>query len=171
MDCLDRTNVVQSVLSRNILHQQLIAAGIEKAGQSPAQDPFAKFSTDLENCFRHMWSDNADVMSYLYTGTPALKTDFTRTGRRTYRGAMDDGINAVTRYYINNFTDGYFVDCLDFLTQRLTVDSEIKKRRAFFTPMKVQLMIVFISFFAVRYGLNNYWMQVATTNNAARDSW
>ena len=171
MDCLDRTNVVQSVLSRNILHQQLIAAGIERVGQTPASDPFAKFGTELETAFRNTWSDNADVMSYLYTGTPALKTDFTRTGRRTYRGAIDDGINSVTRYYINNFTDGYFVDCLDFLTQRLTVDNELKKRNKFFTPMKVQIMIVFISFFAVRYGLNNYWMPVASTNDASMESW
>lgn len=114
-----------------------------------------------------MWSDNADVMSYLYTGTPALKTDFTRTGRRTYRGAMDDGINSVTRYYINNFTDGYFVDCLDFLTQRLTVDHELKKRRSLFTPIKVQLVIVFMCVLAVRYVLNNYYMPTMLEKDAA----
>jgi len=45
-------------------------------------------------------------MSVLYSGTPALKTDFTRTGKRTMRGAIDDGINSLTRYVLNNFMDG-----------------------------------------------------------------
>jgi phosphatidylinositol 4-phosphatase len=39
MDCLDRTNVVQSVLSRNIAHKQLWKMGI--AGE-PKGDPFEK---------------------------------------------------------------------------------------------------------------------------------
>ena len=46
--------------------------------------PFEKFPEPLEEVFREGWTNNADIMSYLYTGTPALKTDFTRTGKRTY---------------------------------------------------------------------------------------
>jgi phosphatidylinositol 4-phosphatase len=92
MDCLDRTNVVQSVLSRNIAHKQLWK--MEIAGK-PKGDPFEKFMTPLENAFREAWTDNADVISILYTGTPALKTDFTRTGKRTWKGAVQDGKNAI----------------------------------------------------------------------------
>lgn len=62
-------------------------------------------------------------MSYLYTGTPALKTDFTRTGKRTHKGAMNDGINAVTRYYINNFTDQHYIDCLNMATLKINAKS------------------------------------------------
>lgn len=36
-----------------------------------------------------------------------MKTDFTRTGKRTKLGAIKDGINSMTRYYKNNFADGY----------------------------------------------------------------
>lgn len=46
-------------------------------------------------------------MSIQYTGTPALKTDFTRTGKRTKAGAINDGINSVKRYFLNNFYDGH----------------------------------------------------------------
>jgi hypothetical protein len=74
-------------------------------------------------------------MSYTYTGTPALKTDFTRTGKRTYMGAVNDGINSVTRYYINNFTDGYYCDCYDLVTQRITSDFKIKQRGVL-TPIR-----------------------------------
>lgn len=54
-----------------------------------------------------MWADNADLVSIQYSGTGALKTDFTRTGKRTRVGLMKDGINSLTRYYMNNFSDGY----------------------------------------------------------------
>jgi len=43
---------------------------------------------DLEKVFRDLWTKNADVMSFLYTGTGALKTDFTKTGKRTIKGAL-----------------------------------------------------------------------------------
>jgi hypothetical protein len=89
-------------------------------------------------------------MSYLYTGTPALKTDFTRTGKRTHQGAINDGINSVTRYYINNFTDGYYHDCLDFCTLRLSPSSKMKKRSAF-SPIKVSLIMVFVLTVCAKY--------------------
>ena len=44
-----------------------------------------------------------DAISRLYAGTPALKRDFTRTGKRTKLGALDDGMNSLQRYYLNNF--------------------------------------------------------------------
>lgn len=47
------------------------------------------------------------MISIQYSGTGALKTDFTRTGKRTKLGAMKDGLNSLTRYYKNNFADGY----------------------------------------------------------------
>ncbi len=64
------------------------------AGQ-PLGEPFEKFNELLEEAFRESWTNNADRISILYTGTPALKTDFTRTGKRTFKGAINDGINAV----------------------------------------------------------------------------
>lgn len=61
----------------------------------PKGDPFEKFEPVLEDAFREAWTDNANRCSLLYAGTNALKTDFTRTGKRTMAGAIDDGINAV----------------------------------------------------------------------------
>ena len=54
------------------------------SGKPKEGSPFEKFSTnEMETAFRNAWTDNADALSILYTGTPALKTDFTRTGKRT----------------------------------------------------------------------------------------
>ncbi len=141
MDCLDRTNVVQSVLSRNIAHKQLWKMNI--AGE-PKGDPFEKFYAPLEEAFREAWTDNADRISILYTGTPALKTDFTRTGKRTWKGAVNDGKNAIQRYYINNFCDGYNHDCLDIALGKLTPTPKIQKK-GFITPLKITFITVTFS--------------------------
>jgi hypothetical protein len=57
----------------------------------------------LAKQFRDVWGNNADEVAVLYAGTPALKGDFTRTGRRTKLGAAKDGVNSAQRYVINNF--------------------------------------------------------------------
>lgn len=55
----------------------------EKVLTQPNGSPFEKFPSKLEDVFRNIWTKNADMMSILYTGTGALKTDFTKTGKRT----------------------------------------------------------------------------------------
>lgn len=95
-------------------------------------------------------------MSYLYTGTPALKTDFTRTGKRTYVGALNDGINSVTRYYINNFTDGYYHDCLDIATMKLSAQNSKLKTRRFLTPIKVSLITLFLMTLFAKFVVENF---------------
>lgn len=65
-----------------------------------------------------VWADNADGVSCVYSGTGALKTDFTRTGQRTMAGALQDLQNSITRYVKNNFLDGNRQDSFDlFLGQ------------------------------------------------------
>ena len=73
-----------------------------------------------------MWADNADVVSKSYSGTGALKTDFTRLGIRTKQGALQDLNNSITRYRLNNFHDGPRQDAFDlFLGTYLPSDSTI----------------------------------------------
>lgn len=55
----------------------------------------------------------------LYSGTGALKVDFTRTGTRTQKGALEDGQKAVTRYFINNFYDTYNQNSLDLILGKI----------------------------------------------------
>jgi len=74
MDCLDRTNVVQSVISRLIAHRQLWKMNIL---EKPKGDPFESFPMKFETIFRQGWTNNANVCSILYSGTPALKTTTT----------------------------------------------------------------------------------------------
>lgn len=51
------------------------------------------------------WADNADVISEQYTGTGALKNDFTRTGKRSVKGIATDGLNSMRRFGILIFNE------------------------------------------------------------------
>jgi hypothetical protein len=89
-DCLDRTNLVQGLIGKLSLLQQL------KDLQFISEDETLE---DKENqpflrVVRETWSDNGDAISIQYAGTPALKRDVTRLGKRTLRGMLDDGISS-----------------------------------------------------------------------------
>jgi len=118
MDCLDRTNVVQSVLARRTLNLQLREAGV-LGPQQKVED-----AQEFINMFNNVWADNANAMSIQYSGTNALKTDFTRTGKRTKMGAMNDLQNSIVRYVKNNFKDGARQDGFDFFLGNYVVDRD-----------------------------------------------
>ncbi|KAJ3431275.1 phosphatidylinositide phosphatase sac1 [Anaeramoeba flamelloides] len=109
LDCLDRTNVVQSLIATESLNKQLVYLGVLEVGE-----PFYIFE-GFNRQFKNIWADNADIISKQYSGTPALKTDFTRTGERTVKGMLKDAKNSLNRYYINNFRDGDNQDNIDLL--------------------------------------------------------
>ncbi|CCF58173.1 hypothetical protein KAFR_0E00190 [Kazachstania africana CBS 2517] len=107
MDCLDRTNVVQSVLAHWVLQKMFETSHVAIENQPWELD------SNLLTIFQNLWADNADAVSISYSGTGALKTDFTRTGKRTYMGAFNDLVNSISRYYQNNLTDGPRQDSYD----------------------------------------------------------
>jgi phosphatidylinositol 4-phosphatase len=125
MDCLDRTNVVQSMLGRFILTRMLVDLGLLREGEPIEQDQ------SFEHLFRNTWADNADVVSNAYSGSGALKTDFTRTGERTKKGALADLNSAITRYIKNNFLDGPKQDGYDIFLGTYLPASQLGKGSIF----------------------------------------
>lgn len=108
MDCLDRTNVVQSAGGRVVLEQQLSEQGITLDFQ---KDPGTAW-------FNTLWADNGDAISRQYAGTAALKGDFTRTRQRKISGALNDFRLTLSRYY-NNIVNDYFTQAvIDFVLGR-----------------------------------------------------
>jgi hypothetical protein len=118
MDNLDRTNVVQSLFARRSLLLQLNQ--VDALRGNVLHSPFQQF----ENVFKRIWGNNADAISLFYAGTGALKTDFTRTGKRTKKGVLMDGYNSCVRYIKNNFMDGHRQDVLDLLLGRYQVSRQ-----------------------------------------------
>nr|XP_006811772.1 PREDICTED: phosphatidylinositide phosphatase SAC1-like [Saccoglossus kowalevskii] len=116
IDCLDRTNVVQSLLARRSLQHQLEKFGVLNPGQNVHDQ------VHFEYIFKNTWADNADYLAVHYSGTGALKTDFTRTGKRTKWGLLKDGYNSSIRYYKNNFSDGFRQDAIDLFLGNYIVE-------------------------------------------------
>ncbi|XP_069573326.1 phosphatidylinositol-3-phosphatase SAC1-B [Brachyistius frenatus] len=116
MDCLDRTNVIQSLLARRSLQSQMQRMGVLHVDQQVEEQ------ADFEKMYKNAWADNADACAKQYAGTGALKTDFTRTGKRTQWGLVMDGWNSMIRYYKNNFSDGFRQDSIDLFLGNYGVD-------------------------------------------------
>ncbi|KAK2462025.1 hypothetical protein APHAL10511_006488 [Amanita phalloides] len=110
MDNLDRTNVVQAALAKWTVNKMLRDLGIIPEGAGV--DDYEAFSKDL----REQWADEGDAIARAYGGSDALKSDFTRTNKRSRRGALEDGYKSVTRYIKNNYFDGARQDAFDLMT-------------------------------------------------------
>lgn len=48
----------------------------------------------------------------------------TRFGKGTYRGLLNDGLNSLTRYYLNNFQDGNKQNAMTLVSQKVTLSPE-----------------------------------------------
>ncbi|XP_039445307.1 phosphatidylinositide phosphatase SAC2 isoform X1 [Culex pipiens pallens] len=112
MDCLDRTNVVQTAIGKAVLESQLV-----KLGLAP---PYSQLPEQLKVPFMIVWANNGDVISRQYAGTNALKGDYTRTGERKISGIMKDGMNSANRYFIQHFADSFRQSCIDLMLGNLS---------------------------------------------------
>jgi len=113
IDCLDRTNVVQSALARHVMNLQLGAVGLlnhTEMGRS-----------QVDMVFNDVWANNGDAISREYAGTSALKGDFTRTGKRDLSGLLNDGVNALARMYSATFSDWFSQTVIDFMLGYRTI--------------------------------------------------
>ncbi|XP_050554096.1 phosphatidylinositide phosphatase SAC2 isoform X1 [Spodoptera frugiperda] len=108
IDCLDRTNVVQTAIAKYVLELQLCRLGLGTPG--------CGLPPSLRQAFLTMWADNGDVISRQYAGTKALKGDYTRTGERKFTGLMKDGVASANRYYLSTFKDALRQVAIDVMT-------------------------------------------------------
>ncbi|KAJ5085615.1 hypothetical protein N7532_010386 [Penicillium argentinense] len=106
LDCLDRTNLVQTIISAMALESFLSQQG-------------GRLSSELQMRHSTIWADNGDALSKIYAGTGALKSSFTRHGKMSLAGALADARKSATRLYVNNFTDKARQKTIDLLLGRL----------------------------------------------------
>ncbi|KAF9141456.1 inositol polyphosphate 5-phosphatase [Linnemannia schmuckeri] len=114
LDCLDRTNVIQSSLSREateyLIHNLF------------PQD--SRFSS-LMAIHSQLWADNGDMLSKIYTGTGALKSDVTRSGKMSFASMLGDATKSINRFYINNFQDKDRQEVIDILLGKMSHQSPV----------------------------------------------
>lgn len=96
MDCLDRTNYVEDVLS-----SLAIAAFLSEANVSDRPIPPTMFASS----HRELWADNGDALSKIYAGTGALNTSVTRSGKKSLASLFSDASKSVGRAIQATFGD------------------------------------------------------------------
>jgi synaptojanin len=106
LDCLDRTNFIQTIIS-----QMAVEAFLGHRGEYAAQDFWMRHGS--------LWADNGDSLSKIYAGTGALKSSYTRHGKTSLGGLVADVRKSLQRHYHNNFTDASRQITIDMLRGRL----------------------------------------------------
>ncbi|KAG9002050.1 inositol polyphosphate 5-phosphatase [Tulasnella sp. JGI-2019a] len=114
LDCLDRTNFVEDILSKKTLEQFLFNM----------PDGWANSITLWAN-HRELWAENGDALSKIYAGTGALNTSFTRSGKRTLAGVLSDATKSISRAYINNFQDSAKQSAIDLLLGNFSTQAQV----------------------------------------------
>uniref|UniRef100_A0A8D0XIX7 Synaptojanin-2 n=1 Tax=Sus scrofa TaxID=9823 RepID=A0A8D0XIX7_PIG len=98
LDCLDRTNAVQSFIALEVLHLQLESLGLNS---KPIADRFVE-------SFKAMWSLNGHSLSKMFTGSRALEG-------KAKVGKLKDGARSVSRTIQSNFFDGVKQEAIKLL--------------------------------------------------------
>ncbi|KAK9894710.1 hypothetical protein P389DRAFT_100391 [Cystobasidium minutum MCA 4210] len=107
MDCLDRTNVVQSAFARKHVLTVLEHLGVHDLTLTSREA--------LDVAFNELWANNGDAISREYAGTSALKGDFVRSGKRNWLGQFNDATNSVARYWQNTVLDFFKQAMIDYV--------------------------------------------------------
>eukprot|EP00039_Didymoeca_costata_P012766 m.185607 g.185607 ORF g.185607 m.185607 type:complete len:675 (-) comp15577_c0_seq5:2171-4195(-) len=134
VDSLDRSNLVQAMIAQRALELQLQWTGVLQTHES------LNALKEFQHFYKNMWADNGDTLAnqyggshillhfpqikqaiYCLAGSKAMKSDFTRTGRRTVGGLFQDAAKALLRYYRNNFEDGSRQDAVNVLLGKYKV--------------------------------------------------
>lgn len=112
LDCLDRTNFIQQLISSRILKLFLDDFRLYEFNRNCNDEDFMQKHNVL-------WADHGDQISQIYAGTNALKSSYTRKGKMSLAGVISDATKSVSRMYINNFMDKGKQQHIDSLLGRL----------------------------------------------------
>ncbi|XP_042908659.1 synaptojanin-1 [Parasteatoda tepidariorum] len=115
LDCLDRTNNVQTYIGLEILQHQLHHLSI---GDQP--QILSRFS----EVFKQMWIQNGDQVSKMYAGTGALEG----------RSKLKDGSRSVVRTIQNNLLDSSKQEAIDLLLLGNLLYNDIAERARMVLP-------------------------------------
>ncbi|XP_013387463.1 synaptojanin-1 isoform X2 [Lingula anatina] len=134
LDCLDRTNSVQTYFGLEILSRQLQAMGLDSKPQ---------MVTRFQEVYKQIWSLNGDHVSRIYAGTGALSG-----GKTKYK----DAARSATRAIQNNFLDSSKQEAIDMLLLGSTMRSELAdKARAFLATNDMHLSHTMLKEMVVRH--------------------
>ena len=142
LDCLDRTNVVQTRISWLVLQKMLYYLNLNVQNIFDKEEKFFYLTDNkFKENFKDLWAENGDEISVQYAGTASTITTVTKTGGHNLMGLIQHGIATVSRIYQGSFEDYFKQECIDtFLQKNLADDfvnpviyNELRKKKEEFT--------------------------------------
>jgi len=142
LDCLDRTNVVQTRISWLVLQKMLSYLGLNVQNIFDINEKFFTLTNNkFKENFKDIWAENGDQISIQYSGTASTITTVTKTGGHNLMGLIQHGLATVSRIYQGSFEDYFKQECIDtFLQKNLSegfvnpvINSELTKKKDEFT--------------------------------------
>lgn len=115
LDCLDRTNCVQTFLGLEVLAEQ-----VRQLGMADKKQTVSRF----EEVFRQMWVNNGNEVSKIYAGTGAIQGG----------SKLMDGARSAARTIQNNLLDNSKQEAIDILLVGSTLSSELADRARILLP-------------------------------------
>ncbi|KAG5671456.1 hypothetical protein PVAND_001652 [Polypedilum vanderplanki] len=115
IDCLDRTNCVQTFIGLDVLNEQIKIIGLSDKKQT-----FSRF----EEVFKQMWIANGNEVSKIYAGTGAMGAG----------SKLIDGARSAARTIQNNLLDASKQEAIDILLLGSTLSSELADRARILLP-------------------------------------
>ncbi|XP_030746354.1 synaptojanin-1 isoform X1 [Sitophilus oryzae] len=109
LDCLDRTNCVQTFFGLEILAKQLVAMKM-----MDKKNTISRF----EEVFKQMWINNGNEISKIYAGTGAIQGG----------SKIMDGARSAARTIQNNLLDNSKQEAIDILLLGSTLSTELADR-------------------------------------------
>lgn len=125
LDCLDRTNAMQTKLGHYSLFRILSRAGSRLAVMITTEENrnplpfFEKAGVSFYEQVRKIWANNGDQISMIYAGTGATTSSVTRKGEKsTFTSFFDHKLKTVRRFYLNTFDDNFKQEIIDVLLHK-----------------------------------------------------
>lgn len=127
LDCLDRTNCVQTVFGLQILLRQLALLQLADKAQIVSR---------FEEVFRQMWSNNGNEVSKIYAGTGAIQGGSKVGEEPRARGirTLIDGARSAARTIQNNLLDNSKQEAIDIFLLGNALNSELADRARILLP-------------------------------------
>ena len=119
LDCLDRTNVIQTRIAWRMIEIQLSFVGINT--DTVLGNRFLVTEKDKSHIFmdkfKSLWADMGDYISIQYAGSASTITSITKHGKHGFFGILQHGIASITRFYQGSFEDSFKQKCIELLLQ------------------------------------------------------
>lgn len=116
LDCLDRTNCVQTYIGLEILQNQLKLLCEE--------DNYQQFLSRFDEVYKQMWINNGNEISKIYAGTGAIQGG----------SKLMDGARSAARTIQNNLLDNSKQEAIDVFLLGNTLNSDLAEKARMLLP-------------------------------------